>query len=250
VSSHPVQLDWRLLGSPLAASPASGWQHAVSLGPKGQPSCWLPDGASDRHVQARLSTALAGGRTAVAERAGYGTTALGAACLAARHLVEAGVRCVTLLTSGTLQNEITWDTHSLPAGSSVRQLRDTIAPAYDQAVSGLIRDLDQRGLLDQTLVCNLAEFGRSPHINPAGGRDHWPECWTTWLAGGGVQGGRVIGRSDQMGAEPADRPVHPAQIVASIRHCLHGEQPGGSSRLACRPAVGGCGHWEPIAELF
>jgi uncharacterized protein (DUF1501 family) len=83
-----------------------------------------------------------------------------------------------------------------------------------------LEDLTQRGLLDDTLVCNLAEFGRTPRVNPAGGRDHWPQCWTMKFAGGGVQGGRVVGRSDQIGGVPAERPVDSGEIVATIYHSL------------------------------
>ena len=91
---------------------------------------------------------------------------------------------------------------------------------YDQAYSALIEDLSQRGMLDETLVCNLAEFGRTPRINPAGGRDHWPQCFTCYFAGGGVQGGRAVGRSDPIGGVPAERPANPAEIVATIFHSL------------------------------
>ncbi len=75
-------------------------------------------------------------------------------------------------------------------------------------------------MLDDTLVCNLGEFGRTPRINPAGGRDHWPQCWTIYFAGGGVQGGRVVGRSDAIGGAPAERPVEPAEVAATVFHSL------------------------------
>ncbi len=75
-------------------------------------------------------------------------------------------------------------------------------------------------MLENTLVCNLAEFGRTPRINPAGGRDHWPQCWTMYFAGGGVKGGRVVGRSDAIGGVPAERPVDPGEVVATIFHSL------------------------------
>ena len=74
----------------------------------------------------------------------------------------------------------------------------------------------QRGMLDGPLWCNLAEFGRTPKFNPAGGRDHWPQCYTVYFAGGGVQGGRVVGRSDPMGGVPAERPTPPSEVVATI----------------------------------
>jgi uncharacterized protein (DUF1501 family) len=91
---------------------------------------------------------------------------------------------------------------------------------YDQAYSALLEDLVDRGMLENTLVCNLAEFGRTPRINPAGGRDHWPQCWSVYFAGGGVQGGRVVGRSDAIGGVPAERPVEPSEIVATIYRSL------------------------------
>jgi uncharacterized protein (DUF1501 family) len=91
---------------------------------------------------------------------------------------------------------------------------------YDQGYSALIEDLAQRGLLGKTLVCNLSEFGRTPRVNPAGGRDHWPQCWTIYFAGGGVQGGRVVGRSDAIAGAPAERPVEPAEVVATIYRSL------------------------------
>ncbi len=80
---------------------------------------------------------------------------------------------------------------------------------YDQAYTALLEDLAERGMLENTMVCNLAEFGRTPRVNPAGGRDHWPQCWTVYFAGGGVQGGRVVGKSDRVGGVPAERPVDP-----------------------------------------
>lgn len=91
---------------------------------------------------------------------------------------------------------------------------------YDQGYSALIEDLDQRGLLGDTLVTTLAEFGRTPKVNPAGGRDHWPQCFTVSFAGGGVQGGRVIGKSDPIGGLPIERPVPPADVVATIFESL------------------------------
>jgi uncharacterized protein (DUF1501 family) len=99
-------------------------------------------------------------------------------------------------------------------------MKKIVAPMYDQAYAALIEDLSERGMLDSTLVCNLAEFGRTPRVNPAGGRDHWPQCWTSYFAGGGVKGGRIVGRSDPIAAVPAERPVEPAEVVATIFHSL------------------------------
>jgi uncharacterized protein DUF1501 len=150
----------------------------------------------------------------------YGMNRFGQCCLLARRLVEAGVRFVTVNTFLTVFNEITWDIHGSSPFTSIQGMKEIVAPTYDQGYSALIEDLHQRGLLGNTMVCNLAEFGRTPRINPAGGRDHWPGCWTVGFAGGGVKGGRVVGRSDDIGAYPAERPVTPAEVVATIYESL------------------------------
>lgn len=150
----------------------------------------------------------------------YGMNRFGQCCLLARRLIESGVRFVTVNTFLTVFDEITWDIHGSKPFTSIEGMKDIVAPMYDQAYGALLEDLQQRGMLDNTLVCNLAEFGRTPRINPAGGRDHWPQCWSVYFAGGGVQGGRVVGRSDPMGAYPAERPADPAEVVATIYHSL------------------------------
>jgi len=157
-------------------------------------------------------------KQAVRER--YGMTRFGQCCLLARRLIEAGVRFVTINTFLTVFDELTWDIHGSKPFTSIEGMKNIVAPLYDQAYSALIEDLTQRGMLDDTLVANMAEFGRTPKVNPAGGRDHWPQCFTCGFAGGGVQGGRVIGASDPIGAVPADRPVQPPDLVATIFHSL------------------------------
>ena len=150
----------------------------------------------------------------------YGMTRFGQCCLLARRLIEAGVRFITINTFLTVFDELTWDIHGSKPFTSIEGMKNIVAPMYDQAYAALIEDLVDRGLLDKTLVCNLAEFGRTPKVNPAGGRDHWPQCFTTYFAGGGVQGGRVVGASDPVGGVPADRPCEPADIAATIYHSL------------------------------
>ncbi len=150
----------------------------------------------------------------------YGMNRFGQCCLLARRLIEAGVRFVTVNTFLTVFNEITWDIHGSSPFTSIEGMKNIVAPMYDQAYSALIEDLQQRGMLETTLVCNLAEFGRTPRVNPSGGRDHWPQCWTMYFAGGGVQGGRVVGKSDAFGAAPVERPVDCSEIVATIYHSL------------------------------
>jgi hypothetical protein len=169
-------------------------------------------------TQAREAFDLAKEPKEVRER--YGLNRFGQCCLLARRLIEAGVRFVTINTFLTVFNEITWDIHGTLPFTSIEGMKNIVAPMYDQAYSALIEDLSQRGLLDNTLVANVSEFGRTPRVNPAGGRDHWPQVWTVYFAGGGVQGGRVIGRSDPIGGYPAERPVFPADVVATIFHSL------------------------------
>ena len=150
----------------------------------------------------------------------YGLNRFGQCCLLSRRLIEAGVRFVTVNTFLTVFNEITWDIHGSNPFTSIAGMKDVVAPMYDQAYSALIEDLEQRGLLENTLVCNLAEFGRTPRVNPAGGRDHWPQCFSVYFAGGGVQGGQVVGASDPNGGVPAERAVDPSNVVATIYHSL------------------------------
>jgi hypothetical protein len=180
----------------------------------------------------------------------YGINRFGQCCLLARRLVEAGVRFVTINTFLTVFDEITWDIHGTKPFTSIEGMKDIVAPMYDQGYSALIEDLVQRGMLDNTLVCNLAEFGRTPRINPAGGRDHWPQCWSMYFAGGGVQGGRTVGRSDAVGGYPAERPIEPAEVVATIFHSLgfdlEAHLPGPAGRPFPLVDFG----TKPIHELF
>lgn len=150
----------------------------------------------------------------------YGMNRFGQCLLLARRLIEAKVRFVTVNTFLTVFDEITWDIHGSKPFTSIEGMKNIVAPMYDQAYSALITDLDQRGLLDDTMVVNMAEFGRTPKVNPAGGRDHWPQCYTVYFAGGGVKGGQVVGASDPIGAVPEDRPTEPPEIVATIFHAM------------------------------
>lgn len=159
-------------------------------------------------------------REPAALRDRYGMTRFGQSCLLSRRLIESGVRFVTINTFLTVFDEITWDIHGSKPFTSIAGMKEIVAPMYDQGYSALIEDLHQRGMLENTMVCCLSEFGRTPRVNPAGGRDHWPNCWSVYFAGGGVQGGRVIGRSDDIGAYPAERPTTPAEVVATIFHSL------------------------------
>lgn len=142
----------------------------------------------------------------------YGPTHLGQNCLLARRIVEAGVPMVTLYSASNRD----WDTH----GNNFRHLRDTLLPPTDRAVSALLQDLHCRGMLDETLVVWMGDMGRTPRINGSAGRDHWSFCYSLVMAGGGIRGGQVYGSSDRSAAYPSTNPVSPADIAATIYHCL------------------------------
>ena len=129
-------------------------------------------------------------------------------------------------------------------------MKNIVCPMYDQAYATLVEDLHDRGLLGDTLVTTLAEFGRTPKVNPAGGRDHWPGCFTCSFAGGGVQGGRVVGKSDTIGGFPAERPVVPGDIVATIFHSLGLDHTTLLPGPAGRPFPLADFGTAPISELF
>jgi hypothetical protein len=141
-------------------------------------------------------------------------------CLRARQLVENGAPFVRVNMFQTVFHRATWDSHGTRPFSTFRDYRDSVAPAFDLAYSTLLEDLSQRGLLQSTLVVAMGEFGRTPRINPSGGRDHWTKCWTVVMAGGGIQGGQVYGSSDAIGAEPKNKPVSVARILATVRYAM------------------------------
>jgi Protein of unknown function (DUF1501) len=150
----------------------------------------------------------------------YGMNRFGQGCLLARRLVERGVRFVTVNMFETVFNDITWDIHGSAPFSPISCYSDLVGPMFDNAYSSLLEDLSHSGLLDTTLVVATGEFGRTPRINPAGGRDHWPQCWSMVMAGGGVKGGQVVGASDAIGGAPKDRPVMPPHVAATVYKCL------------------------------
>ncbi|HUQ70204.1 MAG TPA: DUF1501 domain-containing protein [Planctomycetaceae bacterium] len=159
----------------------------------------------------------------------YGRNEYGEAFLLARRLVEHGVRLVTLVwyyiapKDGNVLN--VWDNHggtaSLNSITGRQMLQEPYClPSLDRGYSALIEDLSQRGLLDDTLVAMMGEFGRTPKINPQAGRDHWGPCQSVVLAGGGIQGGQVYGASDRQAAYPTQNPVSPEDFIATIHHAL------------------------------
>lgn len=148
----------------------------------------------------------------------YGNKAIGQNCLLARRLLEAGVPMVTINNPG-------WDTHDrlherLHAGYIGAKLPLGLIPSLDQAVAALLDDLTSSGLIDETLVVVMGEFGRTPKINTLGGRDHWARAYSVMLAGAGVRAGLVYGQSDRVGESIVDNPVSPADLVATLYHLL------------------------------
>ncbi|MGH7129883.1 MAG: DUF1501 domain-containing protein, partial [Planctomycetaceae bacterium] len=144
----------------------------------------------------------------------YGRKTVGQSTLLARRLIERGVPFVTVNHRG-------WDTHAdaytrLKEGYTGAKVPVGLVPSLDLALSALLDDLKDRSLLDETLIVVMGEFGRTPKLNTQGGRDHWPRVFSVLLAGGGVVGGQVIGASDAVGESPADRPVTPADLAATI----------------------------------
>jgi len=139
----------------------------------------------------------------------YGRNSFGQSCLMARRLVEAGVRCVAIDHSN-------WDTHA----DNFKVLKNSLLPAMDGGLSTLFRDLSGRGLLESTLVIVTGEFGRTPRINKDAGRDHWGPGFTVALGGGGIQGGRVVGKSDARAEKPAVEPHGPEDLAATMYHLL------------------------------
>ena len=137
-------------------------------------------------------------------------------CRSAARLVEDGVPFVRVNMFDTVFNRTTWDSHGTRPFSTIRDYKDSVGPAFDLAYTTLLEDLTARGLLGSTLVVAMGEFGRTPRINPSGGRDHWTKCQTVVIAGGGVEGGQIYGSSDAIGVEPKDNPVSVSSILAAM----------------------------------
>jgi uncharacterized protein (DUF1501 family) len=182
----------------------------------------------------------------------YGRTTYGQGCLLARRLVEAGVKFVNVYFAASIGGQEIgrggWDTHGFNSKPMYPVLKNWLIPITDQAVPTLIEDLDSRGLLDSTMVVWMGEFGRSPRINSMAGRDHWPQCYTAMIAGGGSKRGFVYGSSDKTGAYPATNPVRPDDLAATL-FAAHGIHPHTEVRDALdRPLAIASG--EPITELM
>jgi hypothetical protein len=202
-------------------------------------------------------------REPVKLRDSYGRHPLGQNLLLARRLVEAGAGCVTVSgwvgpspdRDGGASGISSWDMHGGHMGmgnafGSGSYGMSWCLPRLDEALASLITDLEDRGLLERTLVVVVGEFGRSPRIQTQGqpGRVHWPDCFSAILAGGGIRGGAVYGASDKIGAYPKDKPVRPQDLGATIYHSLGVSLDTRLTRDGAvpRPITTG----EPILELF
>lgn len=181
----------------------------------------------------------------------YGRNTLGQSCLMARRLVERGCRHVTINHFDTVFGISCWDMHADGGGlnNTYADYERLLCPQFDLAFTALIEDLTQRGLLDNTVVCVLSEMGRTPGLNPRGGRDHHPNAWTNFLAGGPIKGGQAIGSTDKIGARPQNNPIEPPQILASIYQAMGIDMdttmmPGPGSRPIRLVEA------EPIPQLF
>ncbi|HZO85817.1 MAG TPA: DUF1501 domain-containing protein, partial [Verrucomicrobiae bacterium] len=157
-------------------------------------------------------------------REAYGRTTYGQGCLLARRLVEAGAKFVTVYFSSNIGGQSIesggWDTHGFNNTRMYNIIPKYHLPITDKTLPTLLNDLEDRGLLDSTLVLWMGEFGRTPKINENASRDHWPQCYTTLLAGGGVKRGYTYGASDKTGAFPAENPVRPDDLAATLYYML------------------------------
>ena len=169
--------------------------------------------ALDLLLSPAVSTAFDLSRETAVVRDKYGRHAHGQSCLLARRLIEAGTRLVTV--NWPDDGQTFWDTH----GNNFPSLKNRLMPPADVGIAALLDDLIARGLLDETLVIWVGEFGRTPRVE-GGGRQHWPQCYSAVLAGGGVRGGAVFGSSDKIGAHPATNPVAPPDLTATVYHAL------------------------------
>jgi uncharacterized protein (DUF1501 family) len=217
-----------------------------------------------RHISARAPALTRGGKSLLSGpapnafdlrkerrevRDEYGRTTFGQSCLLARRLVEAGSRVVTVNMFETVFNRTTWDCHGAAPFSTLDDYANVLLPTFDRAFAALIDDLECRGILDTTLVLAAGEFGRTPRLNATGGRDHWPSVWSVAFAGGGVRGGQVIGASDSHAAYPAERPVTPQDLLATVYSSLGID----AAQYLARPDARSTALVEsgqPIRELF
>lgn len=223
--------SWAILPGPIGPTGVDipHGQSAAGLGADFEPLILSGDGAK--------ATLLGLSKESDRVRDSFGKSSFGRNCLLARKLVEAGVRVVTVNMFETVFQHLSWDCHGREPFSTLSDYRQTLLPTFDTAFSGLIDDLERVGRLESTLVVATGEFGRTPKLNNQGGRDHWPSAWSAILAGGGISGGQVVGKTDAHAGEPIDRPVGPEELLATI-----------GQHLGLSPSF--LEGWGPIRELF
>lgn len=246
-----------LLPGPIGDTGA-GRLHGQAAGPLGaEHEPWFPGVPTSvgRSATPDVSSALAEAfdlsnePAALCER--YGRHGLGRNCLRARRLIERGVRHVAINQFPTVFGALSWDMHANGGSlnASLADYRRVLCPQFDQAFSALLLDLEARGLLGETIVPVLSEMGRTPRLNARGGRDHFPGVWTNLIAGGPIRGGQAIGASDRFGSEPKDRPVSPAEMLATIYRAM-GIEPGLAGVLDRTGRLLPLVDASPVAELL
>lgn len=221
LTGDPNRPDWRVSGLRAGEGlPAERMQRRSDLlasvnGTDGEGFSGLQERALRMLTDPEVEAAFDLNRESPETRERYGRHIHGQCVLLARRLIESGVRfvCVNWHQDGANF----WDTH----GNNFGRLKNDLMPPSDRAFAALLTDLAERGMLDETLVVWAGEFGRKPQITPGNaGREHWPWCGSAVLAGGGIQGGQVYGRSDRLGGYPVENPVSPADIAATMYHAL------------------------------
>ena len=191
-----------------------------------------------RMMNSRYTKALSIEGEPAAVRDLYGRSSFGAGCLMARRLVQAGVSFVEVSLGG-------WDTHQ----NAFETLSEKLLPELDKGMGALTADLSRLGMLDNTLVVWMGEFGRTPKINQNGGRDHWPRSWSVVMGGGGIQGGRAVGATDADGVDITDRPVGVMDVVATMTKAMGISVDKSYTTPRGRP-IKVVDDGKPIAELF
>lgn len=211
------------------------------------------EGALRLLASPRVRQAFDLSQESTALRDAYGRTKIGGRCLLARRLVEAGARFVIVDYGYDPDYGNLWDIHNVPE-QKFPHVSEMVKRGYnvagvDKAFAALITDLKERGLLETTLVVYLTEFGRTPKINSLGGRDHWGACGSMFFAGAGVRAGQVVGQSDKHAAYPVTRPIGPADIAATMYHCL-GIDPETRVHDKFNRPVPVLDHGQPIPEVL
>ena len=208
----PVDIDWSRVGNRrFLLSKMDSQFRSIEASPEFAAMDRFYQSAYDLLSSPQAKQAFDIGAEAESLRNRYGRTPVGQGCLLARRLIESGVRFVTVS-----KGKLNYDTH----GDNFNTMKKSLLPEFDPAYATLLQDLHERGLLETTLVIAMGEFGRTPKVNGAAGRDHHCRAWSILLAGGGIPGGRVLGATDKTGTEVTDLPVVPEDLYFSLYSIL------------------------------